>query len=188
MKGKVIIYRQVGVVPVYAIVGIKNFERAYNDCKACVCHFDANILRRMERDNFTIYPTATNNNDMLDLWVKGFVYGLLKNENKCYYMKSESLGDYLDDYWVKLAEWRDEAFEEFKRHELNVVKDFNAYISAENERVGAEATRQLIERVKANYFDEFSQIKIQKPTLKQKGYEKVAELMKMEGAHVLKNL
>ena len=188
MKGKVIIYRQVGVVPAYAIVGIHNFKKEYEDCKACVCHFDANVLRRMERENFTLWPTPINNNDMLDLWVKGFIYGLLKNENKCYYMKSESLGDYLDDYWVKLAEWRDEAFDEFKRYELNVVKDFNAYISAENERVGAESTRQLIDRAKQNYYDEFSQIKIQKATLKQKGYEKVAELMKAEGAHVLKNL
>ena len=188
MKGKVIIYRQVGVVPAYAIVGVKNFKREYEDCKACVCHFDANLLRRMERESFTLWPTPVNNNDMLDLWVKGFIYGLIKNENKCYYMKSESLGDYLDDYWVKLAEWRDEAFEEFKRQEINVVKDFNAYIAAENERVGAEATRQLIEKAKQNYYEEFSQIKIQKPTLKQHGYEKVAELMKAEGAHVLKNL
>ena len=187
MKGKVIIYRQVGVVPAYAIVGVKNFKKEYEDCKACVCHFDANILRRMERENFVIEPKPVTP-DILDLWVKGFVYGLIKNENKCYYMKSESLGDYLDDYWVKLAEWRDEAYEEFKRYELNVVKDFNAYISAENERVGAEATRLLIENVKKNYYDEYSQIKIQKATLKQKGYEKVAELMKMEGAHVLKNL
>jgi hypothetical protein len=54
--------------------------------------------------------------------------------------------------------------------------------------VGAEATRQLIENVKKNYYDEYSQIKIQKATLKQKGYEQVAELIKREGAHVLKNL
>lgn len=188
MKGKVIIYRQVGVVPAYAIVGVKNFQREYEDYSDYVCHFDANILRRMERDSFTLKPTRRDNNNMLDLWVKGFIYGLIKNENKCYYMKSESLGDYLDDYWVKLAEWRDEAYEEFERYELNVVKDFNAYISAENERVGAEATRQLIENVKKNYYDEYSQIKIQKATLKQKGYEQVAELIKREGAHVLKNL
>jgi hypothetical protein len=187
MKNKVVIYRQVGVVPAYAIVGVKNFETEYKRCTGCVCHFDANILRRMEREEFEIWPKPINNNDMLDLWVKGLIYGLIKNEGKCYYIKSESLGDALDDYWVKLAEWRDEAYDEFKRHELHVSKDFNAYIASENERVGAEATRALMEKAKAGYYDEYSQIKIQKPTLKQKGYEKVAELIRLELAH-LKNI
>ena len=187
MADRIIIYRQVGVVPVYAVVGIDQMRGKYKECKVN-CHIDANIQSRMEREEFSIDPVAENDNDMLDLWVKGFIYGLIKNDSGCYYMKSESLGDYLDDYWVKLATWRDEAFDVLKSRGSVVIKEFNSYINKENEKMGADAVARLIADVKANYYDGYSQVKVNKATLKQKGYERVAELIKQEGAHVLKNL
>ncbi len=54
--------------------------------------------------------------------------------------------------------------------------------------MGADAVARLIADVKANYYDGYSQVKVNKATLKQKGYERVAELIKQEGAHVLKKL
>ncbi|MBR0338655.1 MAG: hypothetical protein IIX40_00510, partial [Alistipes sp.] len=68
MADKIIIYRQVGVVPVYAIEGIAQMRGEYKKCKVS-CHIDANIQSRMEREGFSIDPVAENNNDMLDLWV-----------------------------------------------------------------------------------------------------------------------
>lgn len=187
MKDKVIIYRQVGVVPVYTINGINEFYTPYAE-KSRSYHFDANIYDKMQREEFSIMPVKKNDNDMLDLWVKGFIYGLIKNDSGCYYMKSESLGDYLDDYWVKLATWRDEAFDVLKSRGSVVIKEFNNYINKENEKMGADAVARLIADVKANYYDGYSQVKVNKATLKQKGYERVAELIKQEGAHVLKKL
>ena len=186
MADRIIIYRQVGVVPVYAVVGIDQMRGKYKACKVN-CHIDANIQARMEREEFSIDPVAENNNDMLDLWVKGFIYGLIKNESGCYYMKSESLGDFLGDYWVKLAPWRDEAYEEFKRHETDVVKDFNAHITAENARIGEEQRLRLMADAKNNYLDGYSQLRITRQTLGSHGYERVARLVEQEGRH-LKNL
>lgn len=185
MRDKIIIYRQVGVVPAFTIDGIKNFKRCYEESRACDFHFDANIKLRMERDGFDLWPTGDDEEGIFGLWVKGFVYGLIKNENKCYYMKC-SLGDILNDNWYKLAEWRDEAFQIFMNHEGVVTKEFSAHINKECERAGADATRQLLDKVKEEYYDNFSQIKITKDTLKAKGYEKVRELMRKELEYVQK--
>lgn len=179
MKDKIIIYRQLGVVPAYTIYGLNRLKGEYNDCSVS-CNIDEDLKRRMERENFEINPTPQENNDMLDLWVKGFVYGLIKNESKSYYMKSTSLGDALEDYWIKLAEWRDEAFEEFKRNEKAVVKDFNAYIGTYNANKGADSIQELLSDAKENYWENYSQIKIARETLKSRGYEKVADLLRQE--------
>ena len=44
------------------------------------------------------------------------IFNLIKNENNKYYFVSEELGDALDDNWVELAQYRDEAFDMFKRN------------------------------------------------------------------------
>ena len=179
MRDKVIIYHKVGVVPVDAVCDILDYRKVYQHTYAApvAFHFDANIFHRIERDYFIRYPIPPHT--ILDMWVKGFIYGLIKNENKCYYMKSKSLGNDRDDYWVKLAEWRDEAFEEFTHHYFIIVKDFNAHINAENERVGAKAIRQRIEEAKANYW-EVSQLKIDRATIDSKPYAKVKKLLQEE--------
>lgn len=187
MKDKIIIYRRVGVVPAYTIEGIERFRGEYSQCRVN-CHFDANILDKMRREGFSLKPVVINNNDMLDLWVMGFVYGLIKNENKCYYMKSKTLGDPLKQYWVELAPWRNEAFEEFKRHELEIVREFNEHITTENEKMGADAVAHRIADVKANYYEKYSQINISMTTLQSHGYEKVAALMRDELHHIENNL
>jgi hypothetical protein len=83
-----------------------------------------------------------------------------------------------------LAEWRDEAYQIFASHESVVLKEFTAHINKECERAGADATRQLLDNVKADYYEGYSQIKITKDTLKGKGYEKVRELMRKELTYV----
>ena len=179
MRDKVIIYHKVGGVPVNAVCDILDYRKVYQHTYVApvAFHFDANIFHRIERDYFIIDPIPPHT--ILDMWVKGFIYGLIKNENKCYYMKSKSLGNDRDDYCVKLAEWRDEAFEEFTHHYFIIVKDFNAHINAENERVGTKAIRQRIEEAKANYW-EVSQLKIDRATIDSKPYAKVKKLFHEE--------
>lgn len=179
MRDKVIIYHKVGVVPVDAVCDILDYRKVYQHTYAMpvAFHFDANIFHHIERDYFIRDPIPPHT--ILDMWVKGFIYGLIKNENKCYYMKSKSLGNDRDDYWIKVTERRDEAFEEFTHHYFIIVKDFNAHINAENERVGAKAIRQRIEEAKANYW-EVSQLKIDRATIDSKHYAKVKKLFQEE--------
>lgn len=193
MKDKVIIYNQVGVVPIYALANIPEYEVQYrttylNDTAGH--HFDDDMLSRAKNEGFEIQPRqAYDANNLMDLWVRGFVYGLIKNENGKYMMKSNSLGQALDNYWVSLkSAYRNEAYEEFKRQEAAVVKDFRPYIIAEDQRKGAEATISLIDDVKRNYLEGYSQLKLDRRTLDSHGYEKVKALIEQELRHVEQHL
>jgi hypothetical protein len=121
MKDKVIIYNQVGVVPIYALANIPEYEVQYqttylNDTAGH--HFDDDMLSRAKNEGFEIQPRQTYDaNNLMDLWVRGFVYGLIKNESGRYMMKSKTLGQALDNYWVSLqSAYRNEAFENFSKN------------------------------------------------------------------------
>ena len=193
MKDKVIIYNQVGVVPVYALANIPEYEMQYrttylNDVAGH--HFDDDMLSRANNEGFEIQPRQTYDaNNLMDLWVRGFVYGLIKNENGKYMMKSKTLGNALDNYWISLkSAYRNEAFDEFKRQEAAVVKDFRPHIINEDQRKGEEATIKLIDDVKRNYLEGYSQLKLDRRTLDSHGYEKVKSLIEQELRHVEQHL
>lgn len=179
IKGKIVVLQQIGYVPAYAISGIDNWQRQceyYNS--SCRFHFDANIKRRMEDEYYSIYPTPKPKPVRLcTTWVLGFIYGLIKNENGCYYMKSESLGCESTGFWVKLASRRDEAFDEFMTHDIHFTRDIYAHIDAENTRMGEESIRQLIADAKGNYIDGYSQLNISNQTLRMRGYERIVQLI-----------
>lgn len=190
MKDKIIIYHQVGVVPIYALSDIYNYKQTYIQSynKPEGHHFDDDLRTRMEHEGFDIFPKKKyNDNNMIDYWVRGFIFGLLKNENGKYMMKSKSLGNALDDYWVSLGSaYRNEAFEEFKRKETAVVRDFSQHFTNEINSRGDDAIKALIADVKSknNYFTLYSCIKLDRKTLDSHGYEKVKDLIEQELRHV----
>lgn len=179
LKDRIIIYRQVGVVPAYAIAPITNYYHEYADCRTN-CHIDSNLKTRMDREEFNLFPKKANDDDLLDLWVKGFMFGLIKNEENTYYFKSAELGDILEDNWVLLGKYRDEAFDQFRRNKTVVRREFNAYIEDQENKQGADAMKTLMESVKAAYLDKYSQINMSKDQIKTKGYEKIRELITSE--------
>lgn len=193
MKDKVIIYNQVGVVPVYALMNISSYKEQYDRTylgNSAGHHFDDDIRSRSEHDGFAIIPQQTYDaSNLMDLWVRGFVYGLIKNENGKYMMKSKSLGNALDGYWVSLrSAYRNEAFDEFKRQEAAVIKDFRPHIEREDQNRGTAATLALIEDAKQNYLEIYSQLKLDRRTLDGHGYERVKELVEQELRHVEQHL
>ena len=187
MQDRIIIYRQLGVVPAYAIASINNYKREYEDSNVS-SHFDDNLLRRMERDEFTLTPKRNSDDDLLDLWVKGFIFGLVRNNDGMYEFKSQEHGDALDDFWVELGKYRDDAFDQFRRHKTSVRKEFNEYLDNLAESKGADAIRAIISDVKSAYLDKYSQINMTKEQIKAKGYEKIKELITQELTFVQKNL
>jgi len=186
VKDRVIIYRQVGVVPAYCITPLPSYEEKYNNCNAC-CHFDAIIRNKMLREEYNLYPKAAID-DTLELWVKGFIFGLIKNENDKYYYQSEEYGDPLDDNWVELLKYRDEAFDAFKRSKNSVRKEFNQYFEQFQKTKGAEAMQALIDDAKLYYFDKYSQISLTKEQIKAKGFESIRKLITEELEYVKKEL
>lgn len=176
---RVIVYHQLGVVPAYSIAAIDEYAKEYELCRVN-CHYDAGLKTRMDREDFSIKPKKTTEEDLLDFWVRGFVFGLIKNEAGKYYFKSQEEGDPLDDFWVELASYRDDAFDEFKKHKSSILKEFVEYFDKQEQNKGAVAMKSLIEDVKENYYAKYSQINLSKDELKKKGFEKIADLVRSE--------
>ncbi|MCR5395170.1 MAG: tubulin-like doman-containing protein [Bacteroidales bacterium] len=183
---RVIIYRQYGVFPAFHIGSLASYKQKY-ELSNVSCHFDQNFRTRMQREDYSLEPKARAE-DSLSIWILGFVYGLIKNEEGKYYYKNPKEGDALDDYWVELSQYRDEAYNEFKKH-LEIVRDY--YESAtDNERKkrGAEYVENLRQDVKQNYLVKYSQIMMDRDELKKKGFEPIRKLITDELEFINKEL
>lgn len=183
VNDRIIIYRQVGVVPAYTIADLPDYKKENEQCRVN-CHYDVNLETRMRREDFSLRPKKASDEDLLDLWVKGFIFGLVKNEDGEYYFKSQEHGDALDDFWVKLGAYRDEAFDAFRGYKSSIRKEFNEYFDSLAVSEGATAIKEILDDVKKNYYDKFSQIKMTKDQVKAKGYERIRELITSELGHV----
>ena len=183
---KIIIYRQVGVVPAYTINEVEEYRKEYEDCNAD-CHIDYNMEVRMQREEFSLNPKRATDDDLLDLWVKGFIFGLVKNEGGEYMFQSQEHGDALDDNWVSLGKYRDEAFENFRRYKTSIHKEFAEFFENLAASKGADAMHAILADVRAAYLDKFSQINMTKEEIKKHGFEKIRQLITDEINHA-KNL
>ncbi|NDV58124.1 tubulin-like doman-containing protein [Bacteroides sp. 519] len=187
MDDHIIIYRQIGVIPAYAIASLKTYEEKYNNCRT-VCHFDKNVLIRMNREEYSLMPKQQDD-DTLELWIYGLIFGLIKNEDNSYYYKSQLNGDPLFDNWVKMGiQYRDEAFEYFKHNKSSIRREFNEQIEDEQRSKGLDAMQELKADVKANYLEKYSQINMSREELTKRGNENIADLIRKELMFVQKNL
>ena len=141
----------------------------------------------MQREDYSVYPKIASD-DSIELWVKGFIFNLIKNEDNKYYFRSEELGDPLDDNWVELAQYRDEAFDMFKRHKAIVRKEFNEFFNQYQKTKGINKMQRKVDDVKSDYFAKYSQINLTKNEIKQKGFEAIRKLITEELEYVKKEL
>ena len=183
---KIIIYRQIGVVPAYTINEVDEYRKEFEECNAD-CHIDYNMEVRMQREEFSLNPKRATDDDLLDLWVKGFIFGLIKNDNGEYMFQSQEHGDALDDNWVSLGKYRDEAFENFRRYKTSIRKEFTEFFENLASSKGADAMHAILAEVHAAYLDKFSQINMTKEEIKKHGFEKIRQLITDEINHA-KNL
>lgn len=186
MSDRVIFYHQIGVVPAYTLEQLPRYKEEYDSCPAA-CYIDANLKRRMEKEGFSLYPKMEDENDSIELWVKSLLFGLVKNEEGTYFVKSSELGDILDDNWFRLDTYRDDAFRQFCRYRESFEKELNDTIDEEIKTKGRDEIDRLIADAKKSYLDKYSQLNMSKDQLKAKGFERVAELVRQELAYV-KNL
>ena len=186
VRDRVIVYRQVGVYPAYCIAPLSSYKEKYDNCN-CFCHIDANIYKKMQREDYNLYPKVASD-DSLELWVKGFIFNLIKNENDMYYFRSEEHGDALDDNWFELSKYRDDAFDKFKQYKNSIRKEFNEYFAKYQKTKGVDNMQELIDKAKENYFDVYSQIQLTKEEVKQRGNEAIRKLITQELDFVKKEL
>lgn len=179
MNDRIIIYNQIGVVPAYFIGSLESYRQKYVN-STIFSHFDFNLYNKMMKENFSLEPVKEDGAKDIELWVRGFVFGLIKNENGKYYVKNKKTGKALLDYWVELAAYRDDAFKTFVADIFTLRPQFKDFIVNWHKDHGQDAIKQLRADVKANYREKYSQLFMDNEELLSKGNEQIADLMEKE--------
>lgn len=179
MNDRVIIYNQIGVVPAYFIGSLESYRQKYLNSNI-FSHFDFNLYNRMMKENFSLEPVKEDGSRDIELWVRGLIFGLIKNENGKYYVKNKKTGKALLDYWVELATYRNDAFNAFIADIFTLRPQFKEFIQNWHKDHGQDAIKQLRADVKANYRGKYSQLFMDNEELLARGNEPIAELMEKE--------
>lgn len=188
LKDKIIIYCQYANMPLFTVEPVPTYEHRYNEVmRNSNCHFGIDLKARMDRENFSIYP-RDNSTDAVELWVKGLIFGLIKNEGDKYVFKCEAEGDIIDDYWVDLPQDRYEAFADFKNRQTVIEKEYEEYFDKYLRDKGQEEIDKIYADARQNYEAKYAQLGIDKTTLKSRGYELVLKLYRQELEYVKKQL
>ena len=179
MQDRVIIYNQIGVVPAYFIGNITNYKQKYEKCNI-FSHIDATIFQRMSRERFSLDPVLDDDTKDVELWVKGFIMGLIKNEGEQYYVKDKTNGKALKKYWLEIGKYRDEAFNAFKADLPNLKPQFKEYFLQYQSANGMDAMKAIVDDAKQNYLEKFSQVNMTIDELELKYNASIAELLEKE--------
>ncbi len=179
MNDRVIIYNQIGVVPAYFIGSLENYRQKYEN-STIFSHFDYNLYNKMQKEHFSLEPVKEDGTRNVELWVRGFIFGLIKNENGKYYIKNKRTGQALLNYWVELPSDRDNAFNTFVADIFTLRPQFEEYIMTWHKDHGQDAIRELRADVKANYREKYSQLFMDNEELFSRGNEQIKELMEKE--------
>ena len=179
MNDRIIIYNQIGVVPAYFIGSLESYRQKYKN-STIFSHFDYNLYNRMMKENFSLEPVKEDGSKDIELWVRGLVFGLIKNEKGKYYVKNKKTGKALLDYWVELATYRNDAFNAFVADIFTLRPQFKEFITTWHKDHGQDAIKQLRADVKANYREKYSQLFMDNDELLSRGNEQIADLMEKE--------
>lgn len=185
MNDRVIIYNQIGVVLAKFIGGINNYKQKYEKCNV-FSHIDYTIWQRMQREGFKLEPNK-HVDDSVELWVKGLIFGLIKNDGH-YYVKDKENGKSLHQFWVQMSQYRDEAFDEFKRSITSLRRQFEEYFETYERSNGTEVVQKLVDDAKLNYFDKYSQINMTIAQIESHGNEGIEKIISQELDYVDKKL
>jgi hypothetical protein len=188
MSDRIIMYRQLGVVPAFTIASLSSYQMKYEEGSKNY-HIDANLQRLMQREQFSLWPSKSADNS-LELWVNGFIFGLIKNENNCYWYKDTKNGDPLFDFWIKLSQYRDDSFNQFRSNRLVIEKQFEEVINLLGTNNGTAFIKEKVDYAKEdqNYLNEISQINMTLDDLTKKGMESIRKLITDEINYVKKEL
>lgn len=116
LTNRVIIYRQLGVIPAFAVKSLDNYNTEYEKWetdKPNCSHWDKNLCARMSKERYSLFPKNTGNPRLLEIWVSLVVYGLMKYdaESGQYRIKSRGLGGKALRGWlVDMGKSRADAF------------------------------------------------------------------------------
>lgn len=194
-KDSIIIFRMVGPLPPCVLRDMTIYQEAANKSKWNV-HFDAVIQARMQRQGWSIFPSQASS-DALELWVKGFIFDLIRNKDGHYqYQDYNEKSKALEDYWVDLDNPkkgdRATAFELFKMR-LNDKGMHDTFVNELEKRISNIGQAKYNEKIatikgKDYYYDNVSQINLKRETLDTVGYDAIKRQIIDEIDYVNKEL
>lgn len=116
LGNRVIIYRQLGVIPTFTINALDNYKAEYEQWesdKRFGSHWDKNLCKRMEAERFRLEPKVIPTN-ILETWVNAIIYDLISYDSNSgkYQIKSKGMGGKALRGWVvDMGSSRNEAFQ-----------------------------------------------------------------------------
>lgn len=134
MKNRILIYRQISVVPAFAVAATKLYEpeyERYEEGRVGTSHWDAQMCARMARERFSLMPANTvERRNIIGMWVMAVLYGLVSYADGQYYIKSKGLGGRpLTGFRVSMGNTRHEAYTFFEDN-IDVLKaELDAHIA-----------------------------------------------------------
>lgn len=178
----IMIFRQRGVYPIFQIATITRQQRDYEKhSEKKSFSFDANLQRTLEDRHYSFTPNQQKDDDVLEMWVKGLIHGLIKKDGQRYYVWSPALcnGDGSNDFMYKLrgadegqgTEARWFAFEDFKskKKQLKSRGDLLSKIHEIEDEMGKKSASELYSTVSkvsyAEYVEKYSKANITSQTI-----------------------
>ena len=197
----IMIFRQTGVFPVFQIATIERQRRDYEKYSERKCFsFDANLQSKLEDLHYGFTPNQQKEDDVLEMWVKGLILGLIKRDGTRYIVYSPALckGDGSHDFMYKLrapeegkgAEARWYAYDDFKSNKrlLKSRGDLLSKIQEKEDEMGKKAAKDLYSKIAdcnfAAYVEQYSQVSVvNASTLDGASYTKTKALIKDEDSY-----
>lgn len=117
LGNRVIIYRQLGVIPAFTVKAIDSYDAEYerweND-KPYGSHWDSNLCKRMNEERFNLSPKdEVSASHLMETWINAIIFDLVKYdaESGKYQIKSRGMGGRALRGWlVDMGGTRQEAF------------------------------------------------------------------------------
>lgn len=121
LKDRVIIYRQIGVLPAFTIKSLDNYKVEYQrfeEQKPFTSHWDRAMCERMKKERHQLWPkNPVAEKLILEAWVNALINGLVvfNSATGSYQVRSRGLGgSALKNWMVDMGQSRTKAFDFFK--------------------------------------------------------------------------
>lgn len=118
LANRVIIYRQLGVMPAFTVRAIDNYETEYDRWEASKphgSHWDDKLCNRMKSERYDLFPKdEISAARLLETWINAIVYDLIKYDEVSgqYQIKSRKMGGKALRGWlVDMGDTRKKAFQ-----------------------------------------------------------------------------
>lgn len=117
LDNRVIIYRQLGVLPAFTVKALDSYETEYERWetdKHNGSHWDANLCRRMADERFNLSPKdEVSASHLMETWINAVIFDLIKYDAASgkYQIKSRGMGGRALRGWlVDMGSTRQDAF------------------------------------------------------------------------------